>query len=50
MQDIHYACNNTQICNKYTQPNIECKKEGCKFCIETELYAADKKDKTSLEW
>lgn len=50
MRDIHYACNNSQICTKRVQPDEDCKKEGCKYCIETEIYIADKNERRSLEW
>lgn len=50
MRNIHYACNNSQICTKRVQPDEDCKKEGCKYCIETEIYIADKNERRSLEW
>ena len=50
MKDIHFACNNTQICAKRIQPNENCKAEKCKYCIETEIYVADKPERISLEW
>lgn len=49
MIEKHYACNNSQICMFRVQPSIKCKNDGCKYCVETEIYAEEKSDKISLE-